>query len=149
MNYAKLQMESIKALASQSYAVAYTTYAGMVFFTNDGYSAFGIPNEMCFLNLSKARRLDRLKDYFAIDSKKDKLVKKTKIQLQDSRGVILKLKAENDFSVYVRRFLFEKFFDGHTLYCAGPTEPVKMVNDVTNQVEALVLPIRHYDSEEE
>ena len=140
MNTSKLQIETVKAMTTQSSRVYSSELEGDVILTFDGYSAYRLSPAQCCVDLSKAKKLDTMKDFFLL-GKDDKQVSKSPLQYCTRDGILYGFKGEN-FTVWVKKALYEKFADDQEVWCSSPISPVKLVSKVTGKVEAIVLPTR-------
>ena len=62
-----------------------------------------------------------------------------RLQFKDCTG------EDSSTFVYVRKSFIDPYFEDQTLYAESRLSPVKMVNNITGEVEAVVLPTRFYD----
>ena len=140
MNIAKLQTEVVKSLATQNRGVAYSEDGDDYLITSDGFSAFRISKKQCYIDMLKVRKLDALKGMFEL-TKKMNIAKLSKLRIASQRGVLVKIDAGN-YDVWAQQSIFGRFYDEQEIYCEGSALPVRLVNPVTQKVDAIVLPVR-------
>lgn len=138
-----LQLDVFKEILNQNRRVAYCLMDDRVAFTMEGYAAFSIPQNQCFIDLGKVRELKSLGLYFSI-ADDDRIIQLTKIEANVRIGRLSKLACDN-FNVWVNRTLFTKYYDGQEIYCSSPKSPIKFYSSVSNQVEAILLPVQVND----
>ena len=146
LNKAKLQIELFKNLVYRTRTVAYCKGDQEVYFTMDGYTAFSLPEMDVCLDLGKMQMLESMKELFVI-SEKDQEVSKIKTIRELRMGEFCYEMKCDQFSVFAKKTLFDKYYDNHRLFCESPELPIKLVSNVTGKVEALVLPVRIRESE--
>lgn len=141
MDYIKLQIDALKHFIKQDRAVRFCLDGDFVVITSDGYTAFRMPSKYVVLNLDMIQKMDSLKDYFVrkADEKPGHIFPAVYRVGSDN---FLKIVCENSDPVYVRKHLFDMFYDSQMIFCTSPVSPVQLVNDVTGEVEAIVLPAR-------
>lgn len=150
MNTSKLQIELLRHLTTQTKRVRYCRSGNNFIFTPDGFSAFSIPQKICYLNVEKIPTMISLPGFFEL-TKKDRVVEFTKELVKSPDGLLCRLqlkdctREDSSTFVYVRKSFIDTYFEDHTLYAESRLSPVKMVNNITGEVEAIVLPTRFYD----
>lgn len=110
--------------------------------TYDGFRAYRLEkSEVCF-DLSKCKKMDGTGELFEIIRGETKLTLLNTIITSSSR-MYAKLKGRG-FEVYVNRE-YIKDFCCVEFYGAGETQPIKIVNPATQNVIAIILPVRLND----
>lgn len=141
MDYIKLQIEALKHVIKQDRSVRFCCDGDFVIITADGYTAFRIPKKYMILNLGMIQEMDSLKDYFVRkDGEMEGHIFPAVYKI-DGKNV-LKIKSEDSVPVYVRKSLFDMFYDSQKIFCTTPVSPVQLVNDITGEIEAVILPTR-------
>ena len=145
MNYEKAQVEALKGAISQNKTVRCCIDGDYVIFTTDGYTAFRIPKKQCFIDFSKLQTFPALRDYFV---HKDGFDPGSISNVLYDNGRVAKITSGNKEPVYVKKSLLNKYFDSQALLVGSPLDPVQLVGNVANEIEAIVLPVRHYQADE-
>lgn len=138
-----LQLDVFKAILNHDRRAAYCLIDDRVAFTTEGYAAFSIPQNQCFIDLGKVHELKGLGQYFSI-ADDDRFIHLTKIEANLRIGRFCKLACDK-FNVWANRALFTKYYDGQEIYCSSPKSPIKFYSSVSNQVEAILLPVQVND----
>ena len=107
----------------------------------DGYTAFSLPEMDVCIDLRKMQTLESMKELFVV-SEKDQEVNKTKTILELNRSELGYEMKCDQFSVFAKKALFDKYYGDHRLFCESPLSPIKLVSNITGKVEALVLPVK-------
>lgn len=145
-NLDKLQIEAFKELIGRSKSLRYSPDGNMVYLSFDGFRAFAVPKKDVCIDLDKAVLLDGLKQFFRLDEKDVELKQTEHCDITREGKYLLELAGEN-FSVWVNKAFFDRYYDGQKILCSSPVSPVKFVSRVGEIVEAIILPVRRNEKD--
>ena len=111
------------------------------FVSTDGFSAVRIPLKNVCFNLDRCANLKNLHEFFEL-SQEDYPLKFSKIMKQTPNGVLMKLVPENSsFVVWVSKKLLDVCGESN-LFGSSPIQPVKCQNQISGQIDVVVMPTR-------
>lgn len=143
MNTAKVQKEVLNRLLSND-PVRIQKLDKDVFVSTNGFWATRIPIKNVCFNLEKCTEFNKLSEFFLLDQK-DVPLKFTKTMKETPDGVLMKLVPENaTFEVWVSRKLLN-ICGEINLFGSSPIQPIKCQNQITGQIDVVVMPTRVLD----
>lgn len=143
-NLDKLQIEAFKELIGRSKVLRYSPDGNMVYFSFDGHRAFAVPKKDVCIDLDKAALFDDMKKFFKLDEKDTEVKQTGHCDITWKDKYLIELAGKN-FSVWVNKAFFDRYYDGQKIYCSSPVSPIKFMSQVGETVEAIILPVRRIE----